>query len=53
MKQELREFVESCAINHQCILTLNLADNDLSTKFKNQLKQCCEGTKIRVKFKIE
>ena len=50
MKEELRDLIETCVTNHQGHLWLYLNDNDLSTEFENQLKQCCEGTKIHVKF---
>ena len=50
MKEELRNLVETCNTRHQGYLRLRLADNDLPEEFENQLKQCCDGTKIRVTF---
>ena len=41
MKEELKEFVETCFTNHHGSLTLYVTDNGLSTEFLNQLKQCC------------
>ena len=50
MKEELRDLVETCITRHQVYFMLHLADNDLSEEFENQLKQCCDGTKLRVTF---
>ena len=50
MKEELRDLVETCITRHQGYLRLRLADNNLPEEFENQLKQCCDGTKIRVTF---